>query len=61
MNRALEIVILNSNGQLIYNSGLQYGERFKTKIDVSDWLAGTYIVKAKNRHQIYVQQFVKIE
>ncbi len=61
LNRALEVVILSSTGQLLYNSEKQFGERFNTKIDISDWPAGTYIVKAKNRHQINVQQFVKIE
>ena len=60
-NRHLEVVILNSNGQLVYNSGKQYGAWFKTKIDVSDWTTGMYTVKSKNRHQVDVVQFVKID
>lgn len=61
LNRALEIVILDSNGRFFYNSGKQYGASFKKEIEVSDWPAGTYIIKSKNRHQVDVQQFVKIE
>ena len=60
-NRPLEVVILNSKGQILYNSGKQTGEIFKTQISVTDWPSGAYIVKSKNRHQVSTKQFIKIE
>ena len=61
LNRSLEVVILNSNGQLMYNSGKQFGQRFNTQINIKSWPADVYVVKCKNRHQVDVHQFVVIE
>ena len=61
LNRPLEVVILDANGRLLYQSESSYGEKFKDQIDISGWPSGYYVVKSKNRHQIETQQFIKTD
>ncbi|MFT5164876.1 MAG: photosystem II stability/assembly factor-like uncharacterized protein [Saprospiraceae bacterium] len=57
--RDFEVVILNSKGQLLYHKK-GTGERGAFKVAVSNWVAGTYFVKAKMRHGVVSGSFVKI-
>jgi photosystem II stability/assembly factor-like uncharacterized protein len=58
-NRDFEIVILNTAGQLLFHQKGK-GEEGVFKVEISDWMAGTYFVKAKMRHNVVSKSFVKI-
>ena len=57
--RSIEFVILSVDGKLMYKSPKSSGERITERLDVSNYPAGQYFVKAKNRHKVISAAFVK--
>lgn len=57
--RDFEIAIINSSGQLLHREK-GTGDRGVFDVNIEDWPAGTYFVKAKIRHEVMTKQFVKI-
>jgi hypothetical protein len=59
LGRSFELAILNSVGQLLHHQK-ESGNGGNYQVDVSNWAAGTYFVKAKLRHEVVSKSFVKL-
>ena len=60
LGKDAELVIISTDGKLMYQSSSLKGKHLEEKLDVSDYPAGQYFVKVKIRHKIMSAAFVKI-
>ena len=58
--RAVEFVVLSSDGKLMYQSEKLLLEKINATLNISDYPAGQYFIKVKMRHQIVSTSFVKV-